>query len=36
MKSVIELEWESFSYEIADIVKEQHIDCCFIILENYS
>lgn len=35
MKSVIELEWESFSYEIADIVNEQH-NCCFIILENYS
>ena len=35
--SVIELEWEAFSYEVSEITNGKYLlDCCFIILESYS
>ena len=34
--SIIELEWEAFSYEISEIANGKYLDCCFFILENYS
>lgn len=34
MISVIELEWEYFSYEISELLNED-ITCCFINLQDY-
>jgi hypothetical protein len=36
MKSVIEMEWETFTYDISEITNGKYLNCCFIVLESYS